>query len=427
METEIFTVSRLNEEIKTIIEGDFIFSSILVQGEITSLNKHYTGHYYFKLRDKNGAILSCIMFSSYTKFAYQELKDGDEVICHGSINVYEKGGTYSLNVKKIEQSGIGKYLYELKLLEVKLNNEGYFSLEKKPKPYFPKRIAILTSLKGAAICDVVSTIQKKCRTEIYIFPCSVQGEKANETIINALQKSLTYNPDVIILTRGGGSKDDLYVFNDEELVKAFATCNVFTISAVGHSIDSSLIDKVSSKSCITPTDAGNEVILTKEEYQQAIKQNMEKIKNILLHKIDNYSIKLISMTRIIENNNVLKRKEYLLQLIETNFQKCTFSLNSIIKDRKQYLAILEKNLKVSLSQCYKDKLFHYQKLINKINVLSPLKLLDKGYSFLSNKEDKIISSIDEVNVGEIINLHLKDGLISAKIILKEKKNERNDI
>lgn len=419
MEKNIYTVAKLNEEIKLLLEGDFIFSGIMVQGEIVSLNKHYTGHYYFKLRDKDGSMLSCIMFSSNTKNAYEDLKDGDEVICTGSISVYEKGGTYSLNVRKIVQNGLGKYLRDLKKLENKLLNEGYFSLEKKAIPYFPGKIAILTSLKGAAICDVTSTIQKRCRTGIYIFPCMVQGENAPKTIIEALDEAKTINPDVIILTRGGGSKDDLFAFNDEELVKKIATFEVPIITAVGHSIDSSLVDKVSSLCCITPTDAGNAVILQKEDYLSRIKNATDKIEKIIQYKLENFETKLIHLSRLIENNSLTRKKELLLNNVISLKEKTDVIIKVILEKKHNDLTNLSNSLYNCIYLNLKNKVFDYRLLNEKLSNFNPLVFFEKGYSLVYNKNEDLINSINKINIDDEINLKLSDGIIKAKVIDKE--------
>lgn len=441
MESKIYSVAKINEEIKLLLEGDFIFSGIMVQGEVTSLTKHYTGHFYFKLRDKDGSILSCVMFNYYAKM-YQNLKNGDEIIATGSINVYEKGGTYSLNVRKIEQSGLGKYLLELKALENKLKNEGYFDLEKKKLPYFPKKIAVLTASTGAAICDVVTTIQNRFNTGIYIYPCSVQGIGASKTIIKALDQALNDNPDVIILTRGGGSKDDLYAFNDEELVIKIATSNIPIITAVGHSIDTSLVDKVSSLSCITPTDAANAVIQRKEDYLLRINIAIDKITKEILKVFDNYSNKLINLTRILELSSPLEKRKIFKEridnlnnrldsLLKNKLNQDKEKLNNLVqrsslrKDLvKPYineLNLAKEKLQNNIVKVIADKNQLYLVLNTKLNALNPLNMLSKGYSLTYNAKNEIITSIEDISLNEELKLELKDGIIYTSVKNKEKR------
>ncbi len=441
MESKIYSVAKLNEEIKLLLEGDFIFAGIMVQGEVTSLTKHYTGHYYFKLRDKDGSTLSCVMFNYYAKM-YPNLKNGDEIIVTGSINVYEKGGTYSLNVRKIEQSGLGKYLLELKVLENRLKSEGYFDLEKKKLPYFPKKIAILTASTGAAICDVVTTIQNRCNTGIYIYPCAVQGHDASKTIVKALELAFNDNPDVIIITRGGGSKDDLYAFNDEELVIKIATSEIPIITAVGHSIDTSLVDKVSTLSCITPTDAANAVIQRKEDYLLRINIALDNIKKETLKVLDNYENKLINLTRILELSSPLEKRKMLKEkldnlntkldaLIKTRLYQederlKNLSIRSslkkdIIKPYINDLNFLKEKLNNNMVKIMSYKNQAYLVLNTKLNALNPLNMLSKGYSLTYNAKNEIVTSIDDILINEELKLELKDGIIYTSVKNKEKR------
>lgn len=422
MDKKIYTVALINKEIKCLLEDDLVFNSILVQGEVTSLNKHYSGHYYFKLKGEDDSILSCVMFSYYA-LNYPNLKNGDEVICFGSISVYEKGGTYSLNVKKIQQSGLGKYLIELKHLEEKLTKAGYFTREKKKLPYLPSKIAILTASSGAAICDVVSSIQNRCKTGIYIFPCQVQGNDASKSIIEALDKAVKIDPDVIIITRGGGSKNDLYAFNDEELVIKIAESNIPIITAVGHSIDSSLVDKASSLSCITPTDAGVAVIKTKDEYLSRINLAKDKINKLINQKLANTSVKLINLSHIIVNCSPKNK----IKQIKDKLNNCNLRLDGKINFKilqlnsyKRLIVLLDSSIKNYLI----NKSNELKSICSKLDALNPLNLLLNGYS-LTYKDNKIITSIKDLKTDDEICLKLKDGEVKAKIINLEERKWKN--
>lgn len=440
MEKNIFEVHTLNQKIKSLLESDFSLIGICVKGEVTSLNKHYTGHYYFKLRDEDGSLLSVTMFSSYTKFAPIDLKNGDQVIITGSINVYVQGGTFSFNARKIELDGLGSYLLELKKLESKLQNEGLFSRKKREIKKLPKRIGVLTALTGAAIHDVTSSIQKRCRTEILIFPCSVQGKEAPKTIIKALNKAYTYDLDLIILTRGGGSKDDLYAFNDEELVRTLFNSPCPTITAVGHSIDTTLVDKVSDITCITPTEAGSNAIISKNDMLNNINQLLEKGKIELINKIT-YNEQLLiveeeKLNRLSPINVLSKYKNDLanandnLNKIINNKVKSLFDKYNLINKQLLFpkykynksideFTRLKKELNKGIITKISNNLTRINNLSNNLESLSPSNLLLKGYSFVYNSNDKMIKSIDDIQINDEIKIEVNDGLIVTNV--KEKR------
>lgn len=441
---KIFSVLELNQKIKSLVESDFSFIGILVKGEITSLNRHYTGHYYFKLRGEDGALLSCIMFSSYTKYAPLDLKNGDEVLVTGSISFYDKGGTYSFSARKIEPYGYGAYLLDLKRLEEKLEKEGLFSKEKKVIPLLPRKIGIITAKSGAAIHDVVSSIQKRCKTEIYIFPCSVQGNEAPKTMVEALKRAYSFSLDLIILTRGGGSKDDLYAFNDEELVRTLALSPFPTITAVGHSIDTSLVDRISDLSCITSTDAGNHAIASKEELEKTIEHLCSKAKdcyerrvkdrqNIVLqciHRMELYSPKR-KMEQFKLRLDYLKKESQ--QLISKKIMQNRLLLknlsvgNSILKRIESFKNQVKDFYEKSKKACFlslKEKRKNLLILKNRMETFSPFSLLSKGYTMMYNEKGKIITSGKEVHEEEMFYLKLSDADIQAKIIkIEERKND----
>lgn len=442
-EKKIYSVIEINQKIKSLIESDFSFIGINVKGEITSLKKHYTGHYYFKLRGEDESIISCVMFSSYIKFAPLDLKDGDEVIVTGSISLYDKGGTYSLNARKIEPYGLGAYLIKLKLLEDKLKKEGLFDRVKRPIPLLPHRIGVLTAKTGAAIHDVVSSIQKNCHTEIYIFPCSVQGKDAPQSMIKALNKAYSFDLDLIILTRGGGSKDDLYAFNDEELVRTLFNSPFPTITAVGHSIDSSLVDKISDYSCITPTDAGNKAIGKKENLKETIENKYIRVKNLIDNKLKDLENNLLNLiTRLDILSPIKKYKDYQNKLAMLN-NKMDLLMKSILNKYRLKLDSLKlkdpltrrvKMLKYKLNEAnksfdkniiyilnkYKTNLDNYA---HRIEIFSPFSLLSKGYVLLYNENGKLVTSVENIKKEEILSLDLKDGEVLTKVIeIKEKQN-----
>lgn len=394
--SQCLSVSNLNEYIKSVVESDFSLLNVLVMGEVSSLTKHYTGHYYFTLKDENSQI-KCMMFSTYASKIDFCLENGNKVLINGYIGVYEKGGTYQLYCRKISLYGEGEYLLKLAKLKEKLQKEGLFDLEKKSIPLFPKKIALITAKTGAAVHDYISTIKKRLNTEVYLFPCLVQGEEASKSILSALKECLNIDPSLIVITRGGGSKEDLKAFNDEDLVRFVANINIPVISAVGHQIDTTLIDYVSSLSCITPTDAANHSIIEESVVKNKINFLLNKVEYNLNLKIEKYSAKLVALSKVIEFYSPQEKIKKLQEEINLSKQK----LEQILLNKFNY---------------YYQKLYY---LDNKISYLSPYSLLNNGYSVLTNKENKIINSLNEVEINQKLKIKLRDGYLEVEV--KEKK------
>ncbi|MDY2574506.1 MAG: exodeoxyribonuclease VII large subunit [Bacilli bacterium] len=387
----IIDVTTLNNYIKNLFEGDINLQRVYIKGEISNLNKHYTGHYYFSLKDDNSKV-SCMMFSSYVNKLKYPIENGDEVLIYGKVSVFDKLGTYQIYVYNIEPYGVGKYLLMLEELKKKLKDEGLFDKEKKKINLFPKKIGIVTSKSGAAVKDIIHTISRRYPCQIEIFPCLVQGEDAPKSIIKCLLQADKSDVDTIILARGGGANEDLKAFNDESLVRVAASLKKPLITAIGHQIDSSLVDLVSDISCITPTEAGEKCCMKKIDIINSIDSlNILMDKNIksYYHNLEN---KLFQLIYIIENKNPLAiLNKHLNKLLQ-------------IKDKSNYLIKL--------------KIINYQmeikNLESRLILLDPRLAFDKGYSLIE-KDKKVIKSIKEVAVNEDLTINLKDGIIKAKV------------
>lgn len=389
---KIYNVSLLNQYIKNLIEGDFKLANILVVGEICNLNKHYTGHYYFSIKDENSKI-SCMMFSFNVNKLESEFNNGDQVLIKGYVSVYDKNGTYQLYVQTMEPYGKGKELLKLEELKKKLKDEGLFDLPKKEIPKFPQNIGIVTSKSGAAVKDIIHSIQNRYNPQIYVFPCLVQGENAPKSIIDSLIKADEYNLDTIIIARGGGANEDLSAFNDEQLVRFVASLKTPIITAIGHQIDSSILDLVSDCSCITPTEAGLKAVPNKIELNQYILSRRAYL-NLLMNKT------------LISYNNRLLQINSSKGLINP-FDKYQNLINDIDQLRLKLNINLNNKLNVYLN--------NHKNLSDKLRVLNPYLLLNKGYS-LSYKGEDIVTSVQQVNENDLIKINLKDGTILAKVV-----------
>lgn len=418
--SDYLTVTKLNEYIKSIVEGNISMMNISLIGEVSSLTKHYTGHYYFTLKDEYSTI-RCMMFSQYTSRLDFNLKNGDQILIQGYVGVYEKGGTYQVYCRNINLYGEGQYLLMLAKLKEKLQNEGIFSKPKKQIPLLPKRIGLLTALSGAAIKDYICTISNRLKTEIYIFPCLMQGDEAPKSIIKALDNASNYSIDLLVITRGGGSKEDLKCFNDEGLIRRLFKNEVPLITAVGHQIDTTLIDYVADKACITPTDAAN---------------NSVPLKDDLDFKINNYLIRIFTSVKKRLDSNI--EKLMMLERTLTAFSPLQV-FNRYLEKINHYRPLLEHIIYIKLSQNY-DKLdglkrqllinreLFYKRYLdkllllkNKLTYLNPKSLIEKGYSIIEDDQDQVITSIKKLMINQEITINLADGKVRAKIIKLEDK------
>lgn len=389
---KLLDVTTLNYYLKNLVEGDVFLSRVYIKGEVSSLNKHYSGHYFFTLKDANAKI-SCTMFSTYVNKMKAEIKNGDEVIIFGKVTVYDKAGTYQISVYSMEPYGLGQYLLQLQELKKKLDSEGLFSLPKKEIPLFPKRIGLITSSSGAAVHDLIHSISSRWSCEIRIYPTQVQGENAPQEIIKSVLQADNDNLDVLIMSRGGGANEDLKAFNDEKLVRVCAGLKTPLITAIGHEIDSSLVDLVSDVSCITPTEAGqkatpdiNDVIYTLESLRSSLNHGYIS----LLHRKENE----------------------LLSLLSSKYLKSPLSyINELLKDIN--------NLRQRVNNLLNNKFLNYDKnlqiLKTKVESLNPYLLLDKGYSLVKNEKGEVISSVKNIKEDDYLYLNLKDGTIKVKV------------
>lgn len=418
--SDYLTVTRLNQYIKSIVESDYSLMNITLLGEVSSLTKHYTGHFYFTLKDENSQI-RCMMFSQYSSRLSFNLKNGDQILINGYVGVYDKGGTYQVYCRSISLYGEGQYLLMLSKLKEKLQKEGIFSKPKKAIPLIPHRIGLLTASTGAAVHDYINTINSRLKTDIYLFPCLVQGEDAPKSIIKALDNAINYDLDLIVITRGGGSKEDLRCFNDELLVRKIYELDIPLISAVGHQIDTTLIDYVSDKVCITPTDAANNSIAKKDDLALLIKQYETNIKMSITHKIEKISEKLMMIDRNIEAYSPRKK----LKLLNNHIQSVSQNLDKLILNRLTYqlqkMDMLNKHLKQNIESNLKGRLQLLKILNNKLEYLNPNNLLSSGYAIIENN-DQVITSTKDVKIDDVIKLKLSDGHIQARVIkIGEKK------
>ncbi len=366
------TVTQLNDYIARVFESDVLLMDIAVTGEITNLKLHSSGHVYFSITDENSKI-NCFLASSYAKALRYELADGLQVVVTGRVNVYRKGGYYSIYVRSITISGEGDLAAAFELMKEKLAKEGLFSPEhKKELPQFPRKLGILTSDTGAAVRDIIKIVRQRNElVDIYVFPVKVQGEGAAENIASMLDliNERRRDLDVLILGRGGGSREDLWAFNEEVMARAIFRSEIPVISAVGHETDFSISDFVADKRAETPTAAAEMAVPDIGEILKHIADLKEGLNKGLSSKLRYDELRAETGLRALRDS-MLKYMEDRMSLI----------------DRMKI--VLEEN--------------------------DPHRIMEKGYSVIQNDEGKAVASKDDLRDGEY-DIIFKDGKTRVRI------------
>ena len=395
MKPEPISVSQLNKYIKNKIDQDEYLNNVLIKGEISNFKHHYTGHMYFTLKDNN-SLIKCIMFKSYTPHLNFVPKDGMSVIVLGTVSVFERDGVYQIYCKAMQQEGIGDLYKEYEKLKAKLSEEGLFDESHKKKiPLYSKRIGVLTSETGSVIRDIINvSTRRNPNVYIKLLPVPVQGEGAGKKIADAINLVNERNlADIIIVARGGGSLEDLWPFNEEIVARAIYNSELPVISAVGHETDFSISDFVADLRAPTPSAAAE----------------------LAVPDIDELKIKLNSY-----NNRYKVALKKQLEYKRLKYEKCM--TRRVFKEPLQrinesylYVDTQAKNIESKFKLKIMQKRSEFQNVVEKIDALSPLKTLSRGYSIME-KNGKIVKSKKELNIGDEVNIKLYEGTTKAKII-----------
>ncbi len=401
------TVSQVNGYMKSLLDNDEILSDVTVVGEISNFKHHSSGHMYFTLKDKDSAI-SAAMFRGNNRFLKFVPENGMNVVASGRVSVYPAAGTYQIYVEKLSPDGEGALFAAFNKLKEKLESEGLFDVtKKKPIPEFPESVGVVTSPTGAAVRDIVSVIQRRYpNVKIILAPVLVQGTDAAPTIIDAINELNEKNAcDVIIVGRGGGSIEDLWCFNDEQLARTVAASKIPVISAVGHETDFTICDFAADLRAPTPS-AGAEIAVPD--------------KNKLQNLIDSYSRSITNSMK-----SVLDRSALSLRAITS--QPCIQSPEGALNICAQRLDIASS----AIERCYENIISNYKTrlytLSAGIDALSPISVLMRGYS-LAYKDETLIKSTNQLEAGDLITLKTYDGSAHCKVIdILENENGKNDI
>jgi len=396
---KIWTVSEINHLVKDFIESNLPYN-IWLEGEISGLTNHNSGHVYFTLKDKNSQI-RVTFFNGREQSLKLGLKQGSMVEALGKLSVYHPRGEYQFNAIKIRLKGIGDLHRKFEELKEKLQKEGLFDKERKKRiPLLPLRIGIVTSPDGAAIRDFLKVIKNRFpNLHIRIYPAAVQGEGAELQIAEGIRFfNKTAFPDVIIITRGGGSIEDLWAFNEESLARSIAESKIPVISAVGHEIDFTISDFVADLRAPTPTAAA-EIVISKEE---------------------DFLIKIKELKHHAEMALKLKLEKSRSKLQELKANKIFSDPHSIIRDKQQNLDEINERLCNSIKNMIENKKQNLNLLIAKIAMLSPYKVLKRGYTILQKTDSSIVDNSSKTKPGEKLTAILANGTL--KLIVEKSEN-----
>ena len=438
MNHEYVTISKINQYIKLMFDSNNALQRVYLKGEISNFKRHTSGHLYLTLKDEESRI-SAIMFRSAAVNLKFVPEDGMNVLVTGRISVYPAGGNYQIYIDRMEVDGLGNLYVEFEKLKKKLQQEGLFDpAHKKEIPKFPKKIGIVTASTGAAIKDILSTIQRRfplCET--ILFPALVQGISAASDVAKKIEIANTYDIDVLIVGRGGGSIEDLWAFNEEIVARAIYNSRVPVISAVGHEVDVTIADFVADKRAPTPTGAAEMAVPTVSEVKNifALKRNtlsgiikeritvanqeIKKLRSsyILKNPMTLYEIKMQKLDNLTDSlnkdmTNYIAKKRLELQ----NYQK-SYVLQNPLNSYTKYFKELDndrKVIKTKIEQILEKKTSDLQYIIQTLRLVNPLNILEKGYS-LVKKDGHIIKNTQDIKNNDILDIKLYQGEMKVEV------------
>lgn len=390
----IYTVGQVNNYIKNMFNQDFALNNIYIKGEISNCKYHSSGHIYFTLKDSTG-VISAIMFAGNRSGLKFKMEKGQKVVALGSVSVYERDGKYQLYAKQIILEGAGLLYQRFEQLKKELEEMGIFdSMYKKPIPAYALKVGICTAATGAAIQDIINiSTRRNPYVQLYLYPSLVQGAGAAKDIVNGIRCLDRMNLDVIIVGRGGGSIEDLWAFNEEIVAKAIFDCNTPVISAVGHETDTTIADYVADLRAPTPSAAAELAVFDYNEFVSRLLQYKNFINSYMMHVIEGCK-------------NKVGQYDTKLQL---------YSPVSRLQTEKQYACDMEMKIKDTFLQKLNNKKHILQILSERLNGFSPLNKISKGFAYVTDNNKKALSSLEQVSIGDNLEIVVKDGKIWAKV------------
>lgn len=423
MQGKYITVSQLTKYIKFKIDNDEHLNQVFLKGEISNFKAHTRGHFYFTIKDEYSRINAIMFASNAAKLKFMP-EDGMKIMVTGRISVYEATGAYQIYVDDMIEDGVGNLYIKFEQLKKKLANEGLFAKEhKKEIPKIPQRIGVVTAPTGAAIRDILSTIKRRWPiAETILFPCLVQGENAADDIVKQINKAQEFELDVLIVGRGGGSIEDMWCFNEEQVAYAIYNSKIPIISAVGHEIDFTIADFVADLRAPTPTGAAEMAVPNKNDIINYLNQINIRLNKSILHTISTSKEKLSSLSNSFVLKNPISIYEIKEQKFDNLFEKLNIVIINLLKDYRNIYELKFDKLNSNIVKTLEYNQNKYTNNLNKLEILNPLLTIKRGYS-ISKKNNKVITSINNINIGDKVDISLTDGKLETTVIKKEKNND----
>lgn len=439
-QTQIYTIKEINKYIKMRIDNDAVLSDVWIRGEVSNFTHHSSGHMYFTLKDKDSRI-KCVMFASQNARLKFIPRDGTKVLARGAISVFERDGAYQFYAHAMEPDGLGSLYLAYEQLKAKLEEEGLFAQSRKQAlPLFPHTVGVITSPTGAAVRDVITTLQRRYPiANILLAPVQVQGEFAAPSIVKAIKyMNQIKQCDVLIVGRGGGSLEELWAFNEEIVVRAIAESNIPIISAVGHETDFTLSDFVADIRAATPTAAAELAVPNLQDIKAKIKYNQDALVKSMQYKLSHTkqrlqrlvtSPSLVEPKRIV--NKYAERIDYLQMALKshlkTKVNKDKVKLSLIdqklarihpehrIKLNYKQIEFMREQLSVSIKKIVTKRSHDFVSLTKQLDALSPLKVMSRGYGLAYDESKTLVKSVKQVEIGAIIQLNVTDGKLDCEV------------
>lgn len=411
------TVTQLTRYIKYKIDNDVHLNEVFLRGEISNFKAHSRGHFYFTLKDETSRI-NAVMFASNTRNIKFVPQDGMKVLVTGKVSVFEANGGYQIYVNELLEDGIGNLYIAFEQLKKKLEEEGLFKDSyKKPIPKIPKRVGVITAPTGAAIRDIISTIKRRWPlTEIYLYPALVQGEEAKNDIVKQIKRADQAGFDTLIVGRGGGSIEDLWAFNEEIVARAIFECKTPVISAVGHEIDFTISDFVADLRAPTPTGAAEMAVPQLKDIDNYLHQVTIRLNNTIINQIkrDRQSLTKLTSRNIFQNPMMIYQAKELV--FDHLIERLKFSLMNLtnIKE-KDFLRVKNSYVLQNPYQLIEQKKNLFVPVLSKLETLSPLLTLKRGYT-ITKKNNQVIQSAKMIKKDDLLEVEFQDGVVQTKVI-----------
>ena len=411
----VYSVSQVNRYIKNMFAEDYFLHSVLVRGEVSNCKYHSSGHIYFTLKDASGT-LSCVMFAGRRRGLSFRMQEGDQVIAAGTVDVYERDGRYQLYADRIIRDGVGLLNAKYEELKRRLEESGMFDeLYKKPIPRYIRTLGVVTAPTGAAVQDIINiSLRRDPYLQIILYPAIVQGAEAVASICRGIRALDRSGADVIIIGRGGGSLEDLWAFNEEQVAEAVFACQTPIISAVGHETDTVISDYVADLRAPTPSAAAELAVFSYQQFQKDLSSFAERLEGRMENRIDQLRRNTESLKRELIHLSPTSRIRDRRMFTAACQEKLEAAMERKIRECRLN-ADLEEKLQIRMERRLSDARNQMKLFAARLEQRSPLAKLAGGYGYVSDESGSAVLSVDKVQIGDLLNIQLKDGKIRTTV------------